>query len=600
MAGGTASSLTVELEDGFWRPRRDQLRDHTLPVLLDRLEEAGAVDAFRRLGPDAAQVERRGLWFSDSDLYKWMEAAAWAGRQDLLDPVIEVVRLGQRPDGYLHTFFDTGPGSQPRYRDLGTSHEWYCAGHFVEAALAHHTVTGESVLLDMARCWADHLGATFGPGTDGRTDGHPEAELALAALAERTGEERYLAQARWVLEQQLAASGGSVDTVDLAGHAVKALYLATGIAAVARATGEDPWCSAAERLFDTLVNERSYPTGGVGGRWLDESVGKPYEMPDAMSYTESCAAVAATRFCRQVWDLTSDPRALDQMEVLLYNAVPCGVGADGESWFYSQPHAVAEVSAETNPWVSPFEYHQNNLLGWFPSRRHRWFDVACCPPNLARMFATVDHHVADLDPSGDLRVHLPVAARITGGGWDVQVAGRYPDDGDVTVRVHRAPAGRDVRLRIPGWAGGDGHRVVADGDTAALVVADEWWETDRRVEGATGTVFLRRGPVVHCVEGHDAPGVDLRDLVVDPTLPPERAFARVPGPDAGGLHRPASPDAPSTEPVPGVTTVPYHAWANRGVGTMRLRFPRTRGRVAQESAAGDPKDAGSGTSTPGR
>ena len=131
-------------------------------------------------------------------------------------------------------------------------------------------------------------------------------------------------------------------------------------------------------------------------------------------------------------------------------------------------------------------------------------------------------------------------------------------------------------------------------------MADEWWETDRRVEGATGTVFLRRGPVVHCVEGHDAPGVDLRDLVVDPG-PATGAGVR-PGarPDAGGLHRPAAPDAPSTEPVPGVTTVPYHAWANRGLGTMRLRFPRTRGGAAQESAAGDPKDAGSGTSTPGR
>lgn len=566
--------LTVELTDAFWGPRQEQLRSHTLPVMLERLEQAGSLDAFRRLGPDGPDDERRGLWFSDSDLYKWMEAAAGAGRLDLLEPVIDLIPSAQRADGYLHTFYDAGAGSPPRYRDLSTSHELYCGGHFVEAALAHHAVSGETVLLDIARRWADHVGTVFGPGRDERTDGHPQAELALARLSAVTADQRHLDHARWTIEAQLAAVGRSIDDVDLAGHTVKALYLASGIAEVARATDDERWRSAASRLFTTLVDEHAYPTGAVGGRWLDESVGQPYEMPDAASYAESCAAVASVQFARRIWDLTGDPRALDHIELLLYNAVPAGVGADGESWFYCQPHAVAEGARESNPWVSAYEYGPSMLLSWVPARRHRWFDVACCPPNLARMFATVQDHVADLDEHRDLRIHLPLAARIRGEGWDVAVHSPYPDGGAVTVEVHAAPAGRVVRLRIPGWAGGHGHEPLPSDGRADLPVGDEWWQTDRRVEGAASTVFLRRGPVVHCVEGVDAPGIDLRDIVVDASRGPADAFGRVVSRGDRRLHHPVDPLPVTVEPLPALPTVPYHAWANRGPGPMRYRFPR--------------------------
>jgi len=571
--GADGSGLAVDLRDDFWAPRVAQLRDHTLPVMLERLERQGAIDAFRRLGGAQPRAERRALWFSDSDVYKWMEAAAWAGRSDLLDPVIELVQAAARPDGYLHTFYDVGPGSPPRYGDLATSHEFYCAGHLVEAALAHHAVTGDDALLTIARRWADHQCDTFGPGRDERVDGHPEAELALARLAHHTGEERYLDQARWLVERQLTVAGRSIDDVDLAGHAVKVLYLATGIAEIAAATEDIRWMEATERLFATLVEQRSYPTGAVGGRWIDESVGKPFELPDAMAYAESCAAVASVRFCRRVWDLTADPRALDQIELLLYNAVPCGVGADGESWFYSQPQAVPDVAPESNPWVTPFEYGPSMLLSWFPARRHRWFDVACCPPNLGRMFATVHHHVAEVAPSGDLTIHLPLAARLTGAGWDVEVASVHPEPGAVTVTVHEQPGSAELNLRIPGWAGGTGHRSLPPDGRVDLTTPPAWWETDRRVEGAAGTVFLRHGPVVHCVEGLDAPGTDLRELVVDPTQPPAVAFSRVAPGGSLPLHRPAGP-RPGAEPAPDIATVPYHSWANRGLTTMRVRFPR--------------------------
>jgi hypothetical protein len=434
---------------------------------------------------------------------------AWAGRLDLLEPLVELVPRAARADGYLNSYYDVGPGSQGRYGDLATSHEGYCAGHLVEAALAHHTVTGDTTLLDLARRWADHHLDVFGPGRDERTDGHPEAELALARLARHTGDERYLDQARWIIERQLADHDLTVASVDLTGHAVKALYLARH-----RRMPRPPGTGVARgrrTLFDQLVDEHAYPGSRGAGSTRPSA---PYEQPDTMSYTESCAAVASVRFCQRVWDLTRDPRALDQIELLLFNAVPCGTGADGESWFYSQPHAVADLAGETNPWVTPFEYSQSMLLSWFPARRHRWFVVSCCPPNLARLFATVHHHVAELDTDGDLLVHLPVAGRITAAGWDVEVRGRYPDDGAVSVVVHEAPPGRTVRVRRPGWAGGHGH--VSGRPTAADLPVPTVVETDRRVEVRGGAPALRSR---RALRGGSAAGVDLRSLVVDPAAP---------------------------------------------------------------------------------
>ena len=561
--------LSVELRDRFWAPRIEKLRTHTLDVVLERLERQGAIDNFRRLG-DRPELARRAMHFSDSDVYKWLEAAILAGRSDLADPVVELIERAQAPDGYVHTYYGTA-GAPARWSDLDFGHEHYCFGHLMEAAVAHHGMTGSGRLLDVATRLADHVCDTFGPGRDERTDAHPEVELALCRLGAATGSERYVAHAAWAIEHRLAQAGTDVDGFVLGGHAVRALYLTSGIAEVALATGDPRWGAAAKRLFDSLRREHAYPTGAVGARWLGESVGRPFEQPDAMAYAESCAAVAATQLSARIWRLARDPRALDQIELLLFNAVPCGVGAAGDSWFYSQPQAVAEVAADPNPWVYGFDYGLLMMREWFPARRHAWFDVPCCPPNLARMFAAVARQVAEVDAtSGDLLVHLPLACRIRGAGWDVAVEGDYPFGGEIRVVVHTAPEGRAVRVRRPGWAGGSGHEPVTAGGAFALPVGWEWWGTSHRVEGAGGSVHLRRGPVVYCVEGASLPDVDLRDLVVDPALGPEAAFRRRRLASAP-LHGPWAHGA-AGEPV-AVEPTPYADWANDAPTTMRVRFP---------------------------
>ena len=213
--------MDVTLADPFWAPRQEQLRTHTLAVILDRLERQGVVDNFRRLA-GRSDAPREAMHFSDSDLYKWVEAAVRAGRLDLAEESIELIAAVQRPDGYVHTYYDTDAGF-PRWTDLDLGHEQYCAGHLIEAAIAHHEVTGDDRLLTVALRCADDLLVTFGPGRDGRTDGHPEIELALARLAATTGDRRYLDHARWTIEARLAHAGTTVDRFRLGGHAFRSL-----------------------------------------------------------------------------------------------------------------------------------------------------------------------------------------------------------------------------------------------------------------------------------------------------------------------------------------------------------------------------------------
>lgn len=567
--------VATELTDTFWAPRWEQLRHHTLEVLLERMELHGVVDNFRRLAGRSPAAERRGLWFTDSDLYKWMEAACLAGRIDLADPIVEVVVAAQSTDGYLNTYF--GDAGHPRYGDLRGSHELYCTGHLIEAAIAHERASGGTELLDTAIRAADHLCATFGPGLDERVDGHPEVELALARLAARTGDERYLALARWMIQQTV-----DVASVALGGHAVRSLYLASGIAEVAIATGDDAYVEATRRLFASLDREHSYPTGAVGGRWLGEAVGRPFELPAESSYAESCAAVAAAQFAWRYWRLTGDTAGVDRYETALYNAIAAGVGADGESWFYSQPHG-ATGDREVDPWMSPLDFQASMLDQWFPPRRHSWFDVTCCPTNLARAFAEIPHHVATLDADGRLVVLLPVASRLAGGEWAVEITGSYPWEGRVSFEVRATPTDGRLVVRVPSWAGGRGLRDITAAPRIELPIRAQWWRADPRVTGARGQVFLRRGPVVYCGEEPAGSALDLRRVRVDPGATVLEREAPLLAGGVWVVEVPAEVEAPATDlyqPVTQslprtpaeLTLVPYAAWANRGPSTMSLWF----------------------------
>lgn len=566
----------VTLTDTFWATRLDQLRTHGLAILGERLERHGVMEAWSRLAlPIVDRPDRRGSPFSDSDLFRWMEACWRAGRSELAEPHAAMVLNQQHRDGYLNSFYGTDAGPD-RYTDLAHSFEWQSGGHFIEAAIAHAEMTRNRHLIEAACRYADHLCDTFGPGRDQRIDAHPEIELAMTRLARHTGNDRYLHFARWAVESTI-----DLDLPVLAGPAIRAIQLASGVAEVALVGGDPRYRAAAESLFAQMVGRHSYPTGAVGGRWLGEAVGRPYELSDESSYTESCAAVAAMQFAQRMWELTRAPECLDHMELLLYNAVAGGVGADGESWFHSQPHACT-TETESNPWALPTDPQSAMLTGWFPPHRHTWFDVTCCPTNLARAFAGVAESVAEVSHDGSLLVHLPIACRIETEQWDVELVSSYPWAGDISVVVHRSPVAGRIAMRVPGWSQGKGHRDITATQSLKLEINTEWWEADPRVTGARGASFIRRGPIVYCVEAPADAGFDLRSIVVDTS----RRFEERDAPMlAGGvtviglwgstlsidgpLYRRRGDGGLPTGQVE-LTAIPYAARSNRGLEQMTI------------------------------
>ncbi len=586
----------VTLHDGLWQRRLAANREHGIPRLLERMESRGAVDNFRIGQPATPGLVRRGYWFSDSDVYKWLEAAAWSlaghpdpGLGDVVSRVVDAVIGAQDPDGYLNTNF-----SDPqRLRDLGWSHELYCAGHLFQAAIALRRVTGDDRLLDASTRFAAFADDQLRDGTD--TDSHPGVEMALVELARETEDERW---------RELAAILSS--RVDLGedprlwGHAVRSLYFACGLTDLAIETGDAARVATVDALWSSLLDERSYVTGGVGGRWIGESFGRPYELPNEGAYAETCGGVGVAMWAWRQLLRTGEARFADHLEHVLHNAVLAGVSLEGDEWFYANPLAFAALQ-EHDPWSS--DRLAEDMAGPFPLRRRPWRDVACCPTNTVRMLASLPGYVYAVDrEQNDLWINLFTASTVEHGGWKVTQRTDYPWSGRVEIVVDRAPRGRRALVvRIPGWCrppapGGDGADALEPGTYSVVrrtwkpgdsIVLDLHMEPealvcDPRVVENRGAVALRRGPVVFCLEGADNPDVDLRDVTVDAgsftaevrtdlldgVVVLRGRGASAPG-GRGPLYRPAGTGDPAPESVE-LAAIPYYAWANRGLHAMTV------------------------------
>ncbi len=609
----------VSIEDMFWAPRMRVNREATIPSQYQQLWETGRFHNFLRV---TGQYDGpfQGRFFNDSDVYKWLEAASWvlAAHDDpalakQVDEAITIVAAAQRPDGYLNTYFALERADE-RWTDFDL-HEMYCAGHLFQAAVAHHRATGSTRLLDVATRFADHIDDTFGPPEQGKrigTDGHPEVEMALVELARETGEQRYLRLAQFLVDVRghgvLGNAYGRFGTKyhqdhqpfreldEIVGHAVRAVYLNAGVADIVAETGEPALRDALHRLWDNMTTRKMYVSGGIGSRYEGESFGEDYELPNALAYTETCAAIGSVMWNWRMLLIEGDARYADVIELQLYNAMLSGVSLDGQTYFYQNPLAD--------------EGHH---------RRQPWFRTACCPPNVARMLASLPGYLYSVAGS-EIWVHLYAAST-------AQI--RLPDGRDLTIRQHTTypwdgvvrltldGAGEaTLRLRIPSWCE-HGATVSVNGQPAPVEAAPGTYAEVRRTWSAgdevclelpipvrrvschpyvaenAGRVALMRGPLLYCIEQVDHPDSDVRDLVLpdtavfestyDPDLlhgvtvltttarecPPEAAWS-------ARLYREAGGDTGqrSSRPAP-LTAIPYYAWANRAPGRMRVWLPRS-------------------------
>ncbi|MET9121001.1 beta-L-arabinofuranosidase domain-containing protein [Streptomyces sp. NPDC004528] len=556
------------------------------------------------------------------------DGSATARLSEQVDRIIALVAAAQHPDGYLNTWFQVTKGGR-RYQDLRWGHELYCAGHLIQAAVAHHRATGSKDLLGVATRFADHIDSVFGEGKriDG-VDGHPQIETALVELYRETGEVRYRDLAAYFVDRRgqglLGGEAYCQDRVPLReaenveGHAVRQLYLLAAAADLAIETGEAGLATAGERLWHAMVATKTHLTGGLGAHHDEEDFGDPFELPNERAYCETCAAVASVHWSWRLALLTGRARYSDLVERTLYNGFLAGVSLDGERWLYVNPLQVRDGHTDTG--------------GDHSARRTRWFRCACCPPNVMRLLASLEHYVASSDATG-LQLHQYATGRYEGdaGGRRLVVSTEtaYPLDGTVTITVEETPTDGPwtLSLRIPQWcpsfavraartAGSGGaegvpggrdactedgwlrlERVWAPGDRIVLELdlAPRLTRADPRVDAVRGCVALERGPLVHCLEETDHPGGGLDDVVIDAAAQPATEFrpdllGGVPVVVASGRRRAAprsgtwwpyqdggspfagDPAEDGGEPLR-LTAVPYYAWANREDGAMRVWIP---------------------------
>ena len=596
---------------GGWQERNAAA---TLPYCVDQMDVSGANDNIRRV-VGQSDADFSGMWFQDSDVYKTLEAAAWEAARRPDSPFGEYVSewaamlaKAQDPDGYLNSYFQVDHRDK-QWQDLGWSHELYCAGHLIQAGVAAHRAGLGDQLLAVARRFADLLVTRFGPDGIDAVCGHPQVETALVELYRTTGHVPYLDLAQRFIAlrgkgllgehrfgpRYLQDHAPVLEAPEVTGHAVRQLYLLAGVIDVAVETGDAALLAAAERLWESAYHTQTYVTGAHGARHRDEAYGDPYELPPDRAYAETCAAIASFQFNWRMLLATGQRRYADEMERVLYNAVAGSTAADGKHFFYSNPlhlrtgHDGSDEDA--------------------PSRRLSWYSCACCPPNIARLMASLHTYLATADDDG-LQLHLYQAGTVRSSHGTVRVATEYPWDGRVALTV-TATSSRPwtLSLRVPGWATDatvdgvapdvhDGYvrltREWAPGDTVVLdlPMPVRRISAHPRVDAVRGCVALARGPLVYCVEQVDLPpGTVLEDVsllagvpveVVDGGAAPVTLSAR--GLVGDGSAAPLYVDRPATAgPSTAVTftAVPYFLWGNRAPGPMRVWLPH-----ATQPAAG--------------
>ncbi|HXX17089.1 MAG TPA: beta-L-arabinofuranosidase domain-containing protein [Candidatus Eremiobacteraceae bacterium] len=612
----------VTITDGFWGARRAVNINNSIPSMEKLLEANGRMNNFLRLA-GKSDAKQTGPVYSDSDVYKWTEAAGFALQsgdrpelRQIADKVIQEMVAVQEPSGYLNTYYvqdRAGDRMTPEVQRWG--HELYNLGHMIQGAIAFYRATGDRTLLDAGMRFVDsYLLPNFGPEANKQPifSGHPEIELALIELYRTTGDTKYRTFAGYILhgDDRIKFPQHAyvyhfcgipfTSRTRLEGHAVRAMYACCGATDYYLETGDQSYWKTLNALWNDLITSQMYVTGGVGARSDGEAFGDSYELPNFTAYGESCAAIGNMMWNWRMLTATGDAKYADVIERALYNGINSGMSLDGTLYCYRNPLA--------------FDPSAGDRI------RNSWYDTTCCPPNLERTFASLPGYFCSTSKDG-LYLHLYDNSLLDWhlqDGTSLKIAQKthYPWDGTVEIAVTPAkPADFTLYLRIPGWS--DRTQVQVNGTVVSGATAGQYlplrrrWaagdsihmqfnmapqvlEANTRVVDDYGRVAVQRGPLVYCLEQLDQPeGVALYDVSLDLRSSASSKFQeefrsdllggvvvlKHPGAvrerSSGKLYYRYSPNAAFTRPVE-LSFIPYYAWANRSATPMQVWTPMLR------------------------
>jgi DUF1680 family protein len=617
----------VSLTGPFWRERLEVVLKRTIPSQHTKLAEVGILDSLKLPKPiPPLKMPRNNHGFTvqvfwDSDVGKWIEAAAYAlaHRRDTdiearIDAIVDDLAKAQAPDGYLNCWYN-GREPEKRWTNLRDNHELYNAGHLLEGAIAYFRITGRRRFLDLMERYVDHIALTFGtgPGQKRGYPGHQEIELALYKLYRLTGDRRRLDLAAYFINergrqpphyftQEAVARGDDPakfhhvtyeynqshlpvrEQTKVVGHAVRAMYMLSAMADLAAELDDEGLKRACETLWRDVTTAQMYVTAGLGPKETNEGFTEAYDLPNETAYAETCASVALIFWAQRMLHLSLDGDYADAMERALFNNALSGLSREGTHYFYSNP---LESRGQHKRWA--------------------WHNCPCCTMNVARLVASVGGYFLSTSEDG-VAFHLygGVEASVDVGGTTVafRETSLYPWSGDIRIEVDpEAPAAFDLKLRVPGWAKGakaalNGepttlaiergyatiHRTWSKGDvvTLALPMPPERLYAHPSVRMDVGRVALRRGPLIYCVEEADNPGQAVQTLELPRAAPIETKWRedlfdgamtlaapakRLVPADAGGALYSTTPPGTNDDTL---TAIPYYLWANRQPGSMQV------------------------------
>ena len=614
---------SVKLADGFWGERLKACRLTTIPLAFNKCEETGRYHNFENATHPSDTIHVGGFSFDDTDVYKTIEGASYILQtypdkklENYIDSVLTIVAAAQEPDGYLYTSRTMNPkhphewAGSKRWETVEIlSHEFYNLGHMVEGAIAHYQATGKRNFLDIAIRYADCVCREIGPdkGQLVRVPGHQIAEMALAKLYIVTGNEKYLRQAKFFLDMRGRTSRTDaysqahlpvIDQREAVGHAVRAVYMYSGMADVAALTGDPAYVNAIDAIWDNIVSRKYYITGGIGARHEGESFGSNYELPNASAYCETCAAIGNVYVNHRLFLMHGDAKYYDVLERTLYNGVISGMSVDGGAFFYP----------------NPLESHGEH-------ERQPWFGCACCPSNLCRFIPSIPGYVyavKDRDVYVNLFMSNTAKLDVEGKLVELSQSTNYPWNGDITITVNKNKAGKfGMKIRIPGWVQNkvvpsdlysysdgkepgftisiNGTAVDSNIEKGYITINRQWKKGDvvdihfdmeprtvianENVAADRGRVAFERGPLVYCAEWPDNE-FDIHHIIVNqnPKITATNRPDIINGlitltTDAQTLAYDAT-GALVADKVK-LTLIPYYAWCHRGKGNMAVWLPQS-------------------------
>jgi len=616
------SFTAVKVTDNFWGQRLKASREVTIPLAFSKCEETGRYENFIKAANPSKEYKVEGYSFDDTDVYKTIEGASYSMQtysdkklEKYIDSVLTIVAAAQEPDGYLFTARTMNPdhphewaGSKRWEKVEDLSHEFYNMGHMIEGAIAHYQATGKRKFLDIAIKYADCVEREIGdkPGQEIKVPGHQIAEMALAKLYLVTGEKKYLNLAKFFLDKRgyttrkdeySQAHKPVLEQDEAVGHAVRAAYMYSGMADVAALTGDSGYSKAIDRIWENVITQKLYITGGIGATNHGEAFGKNYELPNMSAYCETCAAIGNVYWNYRQFLLHGDAKYYDVLERTLYNGLISGISLDGGGFFYPNP-------------LESIGQHQ----------RQPWFGCACCPSNVCRFIPSLPGYIYAVQEK-DVYVNLFIGntseLNVSGKKVSLTQTTEYPWEG--TIQIDVAPKSKQhfaLKIRIPGWVQGNvvpsdlysytdnkqlsyevkvnGNTMTGQIDKGYFTVERDWKKGDKveihldmesrtvkanyKVEADRGKIAVERGPIVYCAEWPDN---DFSVLSVFMNRKPEFTVEKKPDILHGIYQLNTTAQTLSytekgklmTEDVI-LSMIPYYAWAHRGNGEMAVWLPQ--------------------------